>query len=590
MRIRTRAAVAGMAVVALGLSACGGGGDTKEPDTQESKGVSGFNAGSSGIVNPSDKKGGTLRLGYSSDPDSYDPTRVYYAAGWNLMHSFYNRTLLAPDPVPGEGGLVLKPDLAEDMPQVSDDKLTYTFKLKKGLKFEDGTPITSKDVKYGIERTFAQDVLSGGPTYIIDVLDQGQNYPGPYKDTDPEKLGLKSVQTPDESTIVFKLAKAYPDFLYLLPMVAGAVPKAKDTGEKYSDHVVSTGPYMFETVDPGKKVSLIRNPNWDSTTDKLRKALPDRIELTLQMPVDEVDKQLLDGTLDMDYAQTGVQQAAQTRILLDQEIKKNADQPVTGFIRYVSMSTKVPPFDNVHCRKAVHYAADKVAMQTARGGAEAGGDIATNMLPPNIAGHDPKLDPYNTKAGKPQIDKAKEELKLCGKPDGFETNIAVRNRGKEPKTAEALQQALSAVGIKANIDMGDASLYFRSTIGSPANVQAKGYGIMFAGWGADFPTGTGFLQVLVDGRLILPSGNNNYGELNDPEINSLIDKAVVEADTKKAADIWGDINEKVMDTAVMMPFVYDKALNYRNPRLTNVFVSEYWGMWELSTMGVSDGK
>jgi peptide/nickel transport system substrate-binding protein len=579
--------VAGSVALALGLSACGGGSSPDNKANPTSGG--GFNAGSTSVVNASDKKGGTLHLGYLSDVDSFDPTRIYYASGQNFM-ALYNRTLLAPDPKPGKDGLVLKPDLAEALPEISADKLTYTFKLRKGLKFEDGSPITSKDVKYGIERTWAQDVLSGGPTYLIDHLDNGQKYPGPYKDTDPEKMGLKSVTTPDDGTIAFKLDKPFADFPFLLPMAAGAVPKAKDTGEKYTEHVISTGPYKFESFDPGKKAVLVRNSNWDPATDPIRKALPDRIELTLQMQPDELDKQLLDGTLDADFAQTGVQQAAQAKILLDPNLKKNADEPNTGFIRYFTISTKVAPFDNIHCRKAVQYAADKVALQTARGGADAGGDIATNMLPPNIAGHDPKLDPFNTKQGKPQVDKAKEELKLCGKPDGFETKIAVRNKGKEPKTAEALQQALAAVGIKAAIDQGDASLYFRSTIGSPDNVHSKGYGIMTAGWGADFPTGTGYLQVLIDGRLIQASGNNNYGELNDPEINSLIDKATSEPDAKKAADIWGQINAKVMDTATQLPFVYDKALNYRNPRLTNVFVWPYYGEWSFGSLGLSDGK
>ncbi|NJC72824.1 ABC transporter substrate-binding protein [Planosporangium thailandense] len=581
--------VAGSVALALGLSACGGGGSSSNSSNNNTGSSSGFNAGTKGIVNPSTKKGGTLRIGYSSDVDSFDPTRIYYASGENFM-ALYNRTLLAPAQKPGKDGLVLQPDLAESLPQISADKLTYTFKLRKGLKFEDGSPITSKDVKYAVERSFAQDVLSGGPTYIVDQLDQGQNYPGPYKDTDPNKMGLKSVQTPDDSTIVFHLAQPYADFPYLLPMLAGAVPAAKDTGEKYTDHVVSDGPYKFESFDPGKKVVLVRNPNWDPATDPIRKALPDRIEMTLQMNPDELDKQLLDGTLDIDFGQTGVQQAAQAKILLDPKLKANADEPNTGFIRYVTISSKVAPFDNIHCRKAVQYAADKVALQTARGGADAGGDIATNMLPPNIAGYDPNLDPFNTKSGKPQIDKAKQELAACGKPNGFETKIAVRNKGKEPKTAEALQQALAAVGIKATIDQSDASLYFRSTIGSPDNVHAKGYGLMFAGWGADFPTAGGFLQVLVDGRKIQPSGNNNYGELNDPEINSLIDKANSEPDPKKSAAIWSQINAKVMDTATQLPFVYDKALNYRNPRLTNVFVWSYYGEWDFSALGLSDGK
>ena len=127
------------------------------------------------------------------------------------------------------------------------------------------------------------------------------------------------------------------------------------------------------------------------------------------------------------------------------------------------------------------------------------------MLPPNIAGHDPNLDPFNTKSGKPQIDKAKDELKQCGKPDGFTTVIAApqHRQGAEDRRG-------AAAGARAGRHQGDhrrrptPSAYFRSTIGSPNNVHTKGYGIMMAGWGADFPTGYGFLQVLVDGRAIQP--------------------------------------------------------------------------------------
>ncbi|MET7392278.1 ABC transporter substrate-binding protein [Dactylosporangium sp. NPDC005572] len=585
--MRTGALVAGSTAIALVLSACGSGGEDK-PTTTETKGETGFNAATKGVVNPSDKKGGTLKLQSHDDPDSWDGARAYYAWVWNFSKGYYARTLLTNEAKPGDDGLKLVGDLATDLPKIEDGGKKYTFTLKDGLKFEDGSPITSKDIKYGIERNFATDILSGGPPYLKDVLDQGQNYPGPYKDTDPDKLGLKSVQTPDDKTIVFTLKDPLSDFNYLLAMPGSApVPKDKDTGVKYGDKPVSSGPYKFQSYDAGKKAVLVRNENWDAKTDTVRKALPDSIELTIGTAPEEIDNQLISGTADIDVAQTGVQQGAQAKVLLDADKKKNADTPNTGFIRYFSINTKVAPFDNIHCRKAVQYATDKTTMQTARGGEDAGGDIATNMLPPTIGGHDPNLDPYNTKSGKPQIDKAKEELKLCGKPDGFDTVIATRNSGKEPKTAEALQAALKNVGINARLDPTDASLYFRSTIGAPSNTHAKGYGLMMAGWGADFPTGYGFLQVLVDGRGITPSGNNNYAELDNAEVNSLIDKAKAETDAAKAAEIWGQINKIVMDEAVMVPFVYDKALNYRNPRVTNVFVTKYYGMYDFGSLGVS---
>ncbi|WP_432979513.1 ABC transporter substrate-binding protein [Dactylosporangium sp. CA-233914] len=545
-----------------------------------------FNAAINGVVNPSDKKGGKLKLVVNSEPDSFDPVRTYYAWVWNFGKGYYVRSLLTNQAKPGQDGLKLVPDLATALPAIEDGGKKYTFKLKDNIKFEDGSPITSKDIKYGIERIFAQDVLAGGPTYLMEALDQGQSYPGPYKDTDPNKLGLKSVQTPDDKTIVFTLAKPLADFPYLLAMpTAGPVPAAKDTGEKYGEKPVSSGPYKFQSYEAGKKAVLVRNDKWDPATDTVRMALPDEIDLTIGAAPADIDDQLISGTADIDVGQIGVQPDTQARILQNAANKRNADAPNTGYIRFFSISTKVAPFDNVHCRKAVQYATDKVAMQNARGGPDAGGDIAINMLPPGIAGYDPKLDPYNTKSGKPQIDKAKEELALCGKPNGFDTVIASRNTGKEPISATALQEALKKVGINATLDQTDPSVYFRSTIGSPSNVHAKGYGLMMAAWGADIPTGYGFLSMLVDGRQT-PPANNNYAELNNSEINRLIDKATDETDPQNSAAIWGQINTIVMDEAVMVPFVYDKALNYRNPRLKNVFVNNYYGMYDFGSLGV----
>jgi len=198
-------AAAGVAV-ALGLTTAACGGGSKSDDSKGgSSGKSQFNAAITGVVNASTTKGGTLNLWSSQDADSWDPARGYYAFVWNL-NRLYTRKLVDYAAQPGKDGLKLVPDLASAEPQISADKLTYTFKLRSGLKFDDGSPITSKDIKYGVERIFASDVITGGPVYLKDLLDQGQNYPGPYKDTAPDKLGLKTVQTPDDSTVVFTLA------------------------------------------------------------------------------------------------------------------------------------------------------------------------------------------------------------------------------------------------------------------------------------------------------------------------------------------------------------------------------------------------
>jgi len=589
---KTRVIAAAGVALALGLTTAACGGGTKSTTTGTSGGKSAFNAALTSVVNPSTAKGGTLKLWSSQDADSWDPARGYYAFVWNL-NRLYTRKLVDYTAAPGQDGLKLVPDLASAEPEISADKLTYTFKLRSGIKFDDGSTITSKDIKYGVERVWASDVISGGPVYLPGILDQGQNYPGPYKDTDPNKLGLKSVETPDDSTIVFKLKKPYSDFLYLLAMPgSGPVPQKRDTGAQYGSAPASSGPYMFKPggIQPGKSASWVRNPNWDASTDPIRKALPEAITLTVTTNADDLDSRLLANTADLDVGQTGVQAGARTKLLTDPTLKANADTPVTGFLRYAGMATSVAPLDNIDCRKAVIYAADPTTLQAARGGEFAGGDIGTSMLPPNIAGSDPNYDPYNRKQGKAQIDKAKQELQACGKPNGFDVKIAARNnRAAEVKTAEALQAALKAVNINATIDQYDGSQQ-ASITGSPDNVKKKGYGIIVGGWGADYPTGAGYMQPLSDSRFIPKNGNYNLPEIKDPTIDGLYDQASSETDPVKAADLYSQINHKIMEGAYYLPFVIDKALNYRNPRLTNVYVHDAFGMVDFQALGTSDGK
>ncbi|MGW6707106.1 ABC transporter substrate-binding protein [Streptomyces sp. NPDC054956] len=586
--IRRKKALAITAVIAaLSVSAvaCDKAEDKKPSEAKPGAGASGFNAATTGVVNPSTTKGGELKLWSPQDVDYLDPARAYYGFVWNLQR-LYIRQLFAYDSKPGAAGTKLVPDLAAGEPVLSNDGKTYTVKIKDGVKFEDGTPITSKDFKYGIERVFAQDVLSGGPTYLIDILDQGQKYPGPYKDTDPDKMGLKSVQTPDDKTIVFNLASANSDFKYLLAMPSSSpVPAGKDTGATYTNKPVSTGPYKVSEFTASKGATFVRNENWDPKTDTIRTGLPDTVSFTVTTNPDDMDARLLSGDIDLAVDGTGMQAAGKNKVLKDEALKANADNPFTGYIRYFVFPTTVAPFDNIECRKAVIYAADSKSLQTARGGPTSG-DLGANMLPPGIPGADKKYDPYNLTKGEPQIEKAKEALKACGKPDGFSTTIAVRNnRAPEVKSAESLQAALDKVGIKVTIDQYDGKLS-SSVIGSPENVKTKGYGIIVMGWGADYNSGSGFLQPLVDGTFILPNGNNNFSMINDPEINGLFKTAAAAATPDAAAPFYTQINQKIMEKALYLPINFDKAFVYHNPRLTNVYFNDSMGKIDLATIGV----
>ncbi|MER7756665.1 ABC transporter substrate-binding protein [Kitasatospora sp. NPDC097643] len=560
------AAAAAAVLVVTGCSSSSKSGDSSSSATNAAGG--GANAATKNIVNASDKKGGTVTFEMKGTPDSLDPGNTYYAYIYNFSR-LYARPLTTFNPAAGEEGNKLVPDLAESLGQPSADGLTWTYKLRKGLKYDDGTPITSKDVKYAVERSnWAPDVNSNGPTYFHDLLvDNPTPYEGPYKDKSGD---LKSIETPDDTTIVFHLQHAFADFDYLVSAPQTApVPQAKDTGADYVKHVVSSGSFKFESYEDGKQAVLVPNTNWDKSTDPIRKQLPDKIVLKMNIDQATIDKDLLAGNAQVDLVGGGVDPQTQAQILRDEKLKAKTDNAYGGRLVYLAINTKVAPFDNVECRKAVQYAIDKVSVQTAEGGPIRGA-IANTMLPPDIPGHQ-DFNAFETKDNKGDEGKAKDALKACNQPNGFSTVISARTeRATEVAAATSIQAALKKVGINAEIQQYPQGKYLTDNAGSPQFTEDHKIGLMMMQWGADWPTGYGFLQQIVDGRAIKPSGNSNLGQLNDPAVNKMIDDAAVNPDKAAREKIYGDIDKKVMESAVNVPLTYFKVFLYRPDNATNI--------------------
>ncbi|MDQ0774347.1 peptide/nickel transport system substrate-binding protein [Streptomyces aurantiacus] len=586
---RRKQALAAAAVVAalLSTAACGGGNDDDGGGSKS--GAAGFNAANNKVAQADlAKKGGTLKYAGAQDADSWDTTRGYYGFMWNFSR-YYSRQLVTNATEAGAKGAEVTPDLATSTAKISDDGKTYTYTLRDGSTWEDGKAITSKDIKYGIERVWAQDVLSGGPIYLQQVLDPKKTYKGPYKDKSADKLGLKAIETPDDKTIVFKLPEANSDFEEMLALTsASPVRQDKDTKSKYGLKPFSSGPYKFESYTPNKAMTLVRNPEWKQSSDPVRKAYPDKVTVNFFTNANDMDQRLIKGDYDLDIGQTGLSPQGRTTAL--KQHKANLDNPVSGYIRYAVFPQSVKPFDNEHCRKAVIYGADHESLQTARGGPVAGGDIGTNMLPPSVPGAEGQdYDPYQsaTTNKNGNAAKAKEELKACGKPNGFKTTIAVRNnKPVEVATAESLQASLKKVGIDVEIDQFDGA-QTTGIIGAPANVKKKNYGIIIMGWGPDFPSVQGYGLPLWSGDYILESGNNNFALIDDKTIDGLFDSYTKELDDAKKADISKEINHKVMEGGYYLPFVFEKFINWRSSRLANVYTSDgYSGMYDFVNLGL----
>ncbi|MFD5626460.1 ABC transporter substrate-binding protein [Streptomyces sp. NPDC127072] len=580
MRRSALAAVAAIGSVSLLLAGCSKADDNKNDDTKSA----GADAATKDVVNASTQKGGTVTYEYSDVPDSFDPGNTYYAYMYNLSR-LYARPLMTFKPAAGDKGNELVPDLAASAGVPSDGGKTWTYKLRSGLKYQDGTAITSKDVKYAVERSnFARDVLSLGPNYFQQFLEGGDKYKGPYKDKSAE--GLSSIETPDDTTVVFKLNRAFQEFDYLVATPQTApVPQAKDTGVDYVKNIVSSGSYKFESYEEGKQVTLVRNENWDAKTDPLRKQYPDKIVVKLKVNAETIDQDVMAGNA-IDLGGTGVQAATQAKVVNSADLKANTDNTYGGRLVYMAINTKLAPFNNVACRKAVQYAIDKVSVQTAEGG-PIRGDIATTVLPPDIPGYE-KSDIYASAGNKGDVTKAKEQLTACGKTS-ITTNISARSdRPAEIDAATAIINSLKAAGINASLKQYPSGKYFTDNAGVPAFDKKNNIGLMMMQWGADWPSGYGFLQQILHGDAIGASGNTNLSQLDDSVVNTTLEKAIGTEDKAARDALYTEVDKKAMEEAALVPLTYFKVLLYRPAGFTNlVSTAAFSGQYDYLNIGTT---
>ena len=167
---------------------------------------------------------------------------------------------------------MLVPDLATDLGKASEDGLTWTFTLKDGIKYEDGTPVKAADIVFAAKRSFDPDLAANGPTYQREFFKGGADYQGPYKGD----KNWKGVEAPDDKTVVFHLEKRFETLPYFVSFNQFTpIPEAKDKKADYQLHPLATGPYMFDKYTPGTELVLKRNPNWDPATDPARHNYPD---------------------------------------------------------------------------------------------------------------------------------------------------------------------------------------------------------------------------------------------------------------------------------------------------------------------------
>ncbi|HEX5146736.1 MAG TPA: ABC transporter substrate-binding protein [Conexibacter sp.] len=543
------------AVAATALAACGSS-------------SSGSGAAATSDNGQGGHRGGTVTVLSSQDVQSLDPGVTYASLDLNLL-SATERTLYTYAP---DNPTDIAPDLAAGPPQVSSDGRTLTVRIRRGVRFSPpvNREVTSRDVKYAIERGFNANVANPyASTYYGDVVGAASARGGP----------IAGLQTPDDHTLVFKLTQPTASLVAqatVLPLSAPvpqeyAKPFDARSPSDYANHVVSTGPYMFKSDGsgrvlgagyvPGRSITLLRNPNWSAATDD-RPAYVNGVDVKIGGSPTVSGRQTLAGR--------GLVLAdPPTPELVKQAYLHDRDQiffsPGAGS-RYAALNTAIKPFDDANLRKAVAAELDRVQMRQVRGGPVVG-DIASHFLYPGVLGFEQAGGQAGTGVdflAKPEGDRALAQryMRAAGFPSGKYSGpkISVVGLAGSPDSddAQIFDQTLQDLGFQTNFKLVDSSVMYSKFCALP---KARVNVCPNVGWVRDFSDPQTVLDLAFNGKYILPENNPNWPQLNDSAINRAMTRGEATVGTAARGDAWGAIDRQVTATAAAVPWLWDRQPN-----------------------------
>lgn len=575
------------ALVALMLiaAACGGGDDEAEQPGQEEAAPEEI------------PTGGTLKVAGASDVDYMDPASMYYTVSWWMSRGVFRTLVTYPVSSDFEEQNTLVPDLATDTGTPNEDATEWTFTLRDGVTFGPalggeevpgvtGEPVTSADIKYAIERVFIPSVGGGYPFYY-DILEGATEF------QDGKADEITGIETPDDQTIIFHLTEPAGDWPYRVAMPAAApVPQEyaqqfdKKKDSDYDNHVVATGPYYVQEWTPEERIVLERNPEWSEEVDDVRPAYVDRMDWKLGFENDVGVNQVIDGAyqLGMDVSPQG---PALEQVVNDPELSQRLINESETCTRYLYMNTSVKPFDQLEVRQAVNYAIDRSNIKRVFGGPITG-PIATSIIPPGMPGYlsPEEYNPFETPNMSGDMDRAKELMAQAGLEGGFDGELLMVGASDPPhdRIAETVRADLEELGF-TNLDVRTPA--FPNQYTQFYSVPDKDVAIgSSAGWCKDYNDAFTFLDPLFHGDNILPSGNQNYAEIDDPELNSAIDEAasLTPGDERTAA--WENANQLATESAVWVPWSWDESTIIYSEDLVNAIYNTFFAHVDWVAVGV----
>jgi len=512
----------------------------------------------------------TVQMVMGTAPQSLDPGLDYTTQGSEVNWLVYTGLTTYKHASLAAGGNLI-PGLGTALPTISNGGKTYTVTLRKGLKFSNGKPVLASDFLYTVERAI-KIPWGGSGSFITPVIVGATAF-------STGKSKTISGITTDNATgkIVIHLTAPYGPFDNVLAFPSlGIIPSGTPMTAQPTNPPPGVGPYKVENIVANQSFSVVKNPLWAAMAVPGIPAGHDNIDIKISSNISSNALSVLNNSVDVfDWADT-IPGSLLTQIQ-SQAKGRYTQVNLGGSTYYVFLNATEKPFNNQLAREAVVTGLNEDEMSRIGSGTLA---PACFFLPPAVPGHPTGTCPYGT-PGVGNLAKAKALVKQSGMA-GQAVTVWSETRAPRQQWMTYYTQFLNSIGFKATQKVIADATYF-TTIGESKTLHPQ---TGFADWNQDFPNPVDFYGVLLDGKAILPTDNENFGQTNDPYINSQVAKLGATPTTQLGSVVkqWQALDEYVAKKAYVAVFGYQKFPFFTSDRMNYaaLIFQPIYG-WDLSS-------